>query len=235
MRFSVASANSIAFAAVVALALVGIAVPTAFAEERPLVSRELNLDELMAQMSKTHGVVAGFREQKEIGLLVSPLESGGVLYFAPPGRLARFTLEPSYASMVIDGGTLRYRDGEGGEEFDLSGNPMARIFVDNFIVLFNGDVERLRELYETEFVTEDREWSLTLRPRSQRMRAAIESIVLTGDLDGGGIRRMEMRSADGDRTTTDLETRDTDRRFSAAELELLFTQRIPLPDAPAAE
>jgi len=228
MRFSAVLAGSVAAVLVAGAASLAIG-------EDAVAPGELNLDSLMANLSRSHGVIAGFREQKEIALLVSPLQSEGVLYFAPPGRLARFTLQPSFASLVIDGDTLRYRDGERGEEFDLSGNPMARTFVDNFIVLFNGDVAKLRELYETEFEAADRAWSLTLRPRSQRMRAAIESVVLTGDLDSGGIRRMEMRSTDGDRTTTDLQPVDTDRRFSEAELERLFTQRLPLADTPAPE
>jgi len=228
MRFSAVFASSLA------VALLGVGGAAAIADEGSSASSDLTLDELMAQMSTTKGVVAQFRERKEIALLVDPLESRGVLYFAPPGRLARFTLEPSFSSLVIDGDTLRFRDGEAGEEFDLSGNPMARVFVDNFIVLFNGDIERLRELYHAEFSTQDQSWSLRLTPRSRRMRVAIESIVLTGDTKGqGGIRRMELRSPDGDRTTTELETRQADRRFTEAELETLFSQRMPLRDTPA--
>ncbi len=227
---------SAVFAASLAVALLGVSAAISAGEDRVPTSAELTLDSLMAEMSTARGVVANFREQKEIALLVAPLESSGVLYFAAPGRLARFTLAPSFSSLVIDGDTLRFRDGEAGEEFDLSGNPMARVFVDNFIVLFNGDVERLRELYDAEFSTEGQSWSLRLIPRSERLRVAVESIVLTGGRGTGGrggIRRMEMRSSDGDRTTTHLETRQADRRFSDAELEVLFSQRVPLRATPA--
>ncbi len=227
---------SAVFAASLAVALAGVSAAVSAGEDRAPRSAELTLDSLMAEMSTARGVVANFREQKEIALLVAPLESSGVLYFAPPGRLARFTLAPSFSSLVIDGDTLRFRDGEAGEEFDLSGNPMTRVFVDNFIVLFNGDVERLRELYDAEFSTEGQSWSLRLIPRSERLRVAVESIVLTGGSGTGGrggIRRMEMRSSDGDRTTTHLETQQADRRFSGAELEMLFSQRVPLRATPA--
>jgi outer membrane lipoprotein-sorting protein len=232
MRFSVVFAISLAVASL------SVAAPVAVADEGSSTSTELTLDVLMAQMSAARGVVAQFHERKQIALLAGLLESRGVLYFAPPGRLARFTTEPGYSSLVIDGDTVRFRDGERGEEFDLLGNPMARVFVDNFIVLFNGDIERLRELYEAEFSTEDRTWSLRLTPRSQRLRLAIESIVLTGGSGsggGGGIRRMELRSSDGDLTTTDLETLEADRRFTDVELETLFSQRIPLRDTPATQ
>jgi len=230
MKFSAVFAGSLA------VALVSVSALMAVAEEESHPSAELTLDSLMAELSTARGVVANFRERKEIALLIDPLESRGVLYFAPPGRLARFTLAPRYSSLVIDGETLRFRDGEAGEDFDLSGNPMARAFVDNFIVLFNGNVERLRELYDAEFSTEGQSWSLRLTPRSRRLRVAVESIVLTGGSGAngkGGIRRMEMRTPDGDRTTTDLEILEADRRFSDAELERLFSQRVPLRETPA--
>jgi hypothetical protein len=232
MKFSAVFANSLAMA-FVALA------PAVNGDEPATTSPELTLDSLMAQMSTTRGVIAQFRERKEIALLMAPLESSGVLYFAPPDRLARFTLEPSYASLIIDGDTLRFRDGEAGEDFDLSGNPMARVFVDNFIVLFNGDVEQLRKLYDAEFSSDSKGWSLRLTPKGRRLRTAIDSILLTGDIGGsraearGGIRRMDLRSSDGDRTVTDLESQESDRRFTDAELDMLFSQRIPLRDPPA--
>ena len=226
MKFSAVFASSLV------VGLLGFSASASDGEQGVPASNELTLDSLMAELSTARGVVARFRERKEISLLVAPLESRGVLYFAPPARLARFTLAPSYSSLIIDGGTLRFRDREAGEQFDLSGNPIARMFVDNFIVLFNGDVGRLRELYDTEFSTEGHDWSLRLTPRSQRLRVAVESIVLTGGSGTGGrggIRRMVLHGADGDRTTTDLETQEADRLFTDAELEMLFSEGAPLP------
>ena len=191
------------------------------------------LGELMRRMAASSGVVARFQEQKELALLAVPLESSGVLYFAPPGRLARFTLQPSYSSLIIDGEELRFREGQDSQEFDLSGNPMARIFVDNFIVLFNGDLEGLQRLYDTQLRGGPAAWTLELVPR----RAPLNRVMRTITLNGGeqGIREMVMLAKDGDLTTTRLESVDADRSFSEAELLRLFSERVPLAAAAPAQ
>jgi hypothetical protein len=189
----------------------------------------LDLATLMRRMAASSGVVARFREQKEMALLAVPLESSGVLYFAPPGRLARFTQQPSYSSLIIDGEELRFRESEGGEEFDLSGNPMARIFVDNFIVLFNGDLDALKDLYDTRLEGTPEAWTLELAPRRAPLDRVMEAITLHGGETG--IERMVMLAKDGDRTTTRLESVDSNHGFSEAELVRLFTERLPLEPA----
>jgi hypothetical protein len=192
-------------------------------------SGSLDLALLMREMAASSGVVARFEEQKQLALLAVPLESRGVLYFAPPGRLARFTQEPSYSSLIIDGEELRFREGEGAEEFDLSGNPMARIFVDNFIVLFNGDLDGLQSLYDTHLSGVREAWTLELSPKRPPLSRFMETITLHGGRTG--IERMVMLAKDGDVTTTRLEGVDSSYAFSEAELSRLFGERLPLASA----
>jgi hypothetical protein len=189
----------------------------------------LTLGELLEGMATATGVVAEFTERKEIALLVEPLESRGRLYFVPPGRLARFTLSPGSSSLVVDGEAVRFREGAGGDEFDLSGNPMARVFVDNFIVLWSGDREKLEKLYEPELSSRGESWQLALTPRRSPLDRFIERIVLRGE--GRAIAVMEVRERDGDRTTTVFDAVETDRPFTAAELERLFGEGRPLEGA----
>ena len=189
----------------------------------------LTLAELLEGMATAKGVVAEFTEHKEISLLVVPLESRGRLYFVPPGRLARFTTSPGFSSLVVDGEAVRFREGAEGDEFDLSGNPMARVFVDNFIVLWSGDREKLERLYEPELSSQGERWQLALAPRRPPLDRFIERIVLKGE--GRAIAVMEVRERDGDRTTTVFDSVETDRPFTAAELERLFGEGRPLEGA----
>jgi hypothetical protein len=212
MRFSAVCSSSFAIAAI------AIAV---YAEE-PGESAELSLAELMHRMATTTGVIADFQEQKEITLLEQPLRSSGRLFFVPPDRLARFTLKPEFSALVIDGNRLYFQDGT-GEEFDLSGNLMARVFVDNFIVLFNGDLERLQSLYRTDFSTKGGEWSLILTPRRAPLSKFVEEITLRGD--SSGMREMVIRNSDGDRTETRLDVVNRDYGFTADTLHKLFVDR----------
>ena len=183
------------------------------------------LEALMAGMAETSGVIANFLERKEISLLSEPIETRGRLVFVPPDRLVRTTDSPSRSRLVIAGERFAFRDAAGGDSVDLSANPLAREFVENFIVLFNGDLAKLRERYEPTFSAAGATWSLALRPRHRPLADLIERITLEGS--GPMLQRMEMLERDGDRTTSTFQDVVVDRRFSPEEIERLFA----LPEA----
>jgi hypothetical protein len=181
---------------------------------------EAGVEELLARMAATRGVVAEFVERKELALLAAPLESRGTLYFVPPDRLARVTTTPAETWLRIEGEELRFRDASGGEEVDLSGSPLARAFVENFIAIFRGDLAGLRERYELHLSREGEAWEFALTPRRAPLDRFVAGVFLRGD--GSGMREMELRERDGDRTLTRFAAVDSDHAFSAAELARLF-------------
>jgi hypothetical protein len=187
------------------------------------------LDGLLARMASTRGVAARFHERREVELLVEPLESRGNLYFVPPDRMARFTTEPAFSSLIVQKDSVRFREAEGAESVDLSGSPMARAFVDNFMAIFGGDREKLLRAYRAELTEQDGAWELTLTPLHPPLARFLERVVLRGD--GAGMREMEVRDVDGDRTLTAFEAVEVDRPFSAAELARLFDDGAPLAPA----
>jgi outer membrane lipoprotein-sorting protein len=186
------------------------------------------LEALMQGMAGTSGVVARFREVKHLALLSEPLESRGTLYFVPPDRLSRETTAPSASRLVIDGDRFSFHDVAGSEAVDLSASPVAREYVSNFIVLFNGDLEELRRRYEPRFTAgEDGRWTLELRPRRRPLRDFIDRVTLEGA--GRAMTRMELVEAGGDRTTTWFEEVRTDHVFGAEELARIFSADAPDP------
>lgn len=215
----------------IACALVGVTLLTTLAAAEPPQAHlpEPSLEGLMEGMASTSGVVARFHETKELALLSEPLEVRGTLYFVPPDRLARVTIEPSATRLVIDGDRFAYRDEAGGEAADLSANPLAREFVRSFIVLFNGDLEALRERYVPDFAVEGERWVLRLRPRQRPLADFLEGIALRGT--GRTLERIEMVETDGDRTVTTFDEVQTDRRFAESELERIFAVPGAMEDA----
>jgi outer membrane lipoprotein-sorting protein len=207
---------------VLAFAVLGVRASAA-AEAAPTATP--TLEALMAGMAETPGVMADFVERKEIALLSEPIESRGRLVFVPPDHLLRTTDSPSRSRLVIAGERFAFRDAAGGDSVDLSANPLAREFVDNFIVLFNGDLAKLRKRYEPTFRATGTTWSLALRPRQRPLADLIERITLEGS--GKVLHRMEMLERDGDRTTSTFEDVVVDRRFTPEEIEQIFA----LPEA----
>ena len=176
------------------------------------------LAELMRGMASSRGVAANFHELKRIAVLREPIETQGRLYFVPPGRMRRELHVPVQSRLIIDGSRVRME--EGGGVRDLSDSPMARAFVENFVVLWSGDLEALEERYQVSFEATGSDWEMTLVPRDPNMRRAIDSIVLRGSSES--LREIETREVDGDRTLTTLQDVEPDRVFSDAEIRRLF-------------
>ena len=189
------------------------------------------LDAVLERMASTPGVEAIFEERKELRLLTEPLESSGVLYFVPPDRFARFTLDPGFTSLVVDGGVVHLREGRDGDDTDLSGNPVARVFAENFVALWSGDRKQLEHLYTPELRGDPARWELRLVPRRAPLAGALDAITLRGDRDA--VREMIVQESDGDRTVTRFPEANGDRIFSSAEIERIFSERMPLAAAPA--
>lgn len=213
------SALASAFLAVAAAA----AAPTVATASEAAGLPELTLESLMRGMATSSGVVARFHEAKQLALLSVPLEVRGTIYFVPPDRLLRVTREPSRSRLVIDGSRFAYRDEAGGEQVDLSANPLAREFVSNFVVLFNGDLAGLRERYEPALSVDGERWKLVLRARQRPLADIVDRVTLEGS--GRTLDRMEMLETNGDRTTTTFEDVQADRHFSGEELQQLFSLR----------
>ena len=189
------------------------------------------LAEVLRRMASVPGVEAAFEERKEIALLAAPLESRGVIYFVPPDRFARFTTSPGQSALVVDGDAVALREEAGGEAIDLSGNPVARVFVENFVALWSGDRERIERLYAPEFRGTRDAWELRLVPLRAPLSQGIARIVLRGDREA--MREMVVEERDGDRTTTRFGATRSDRAFTPAELERIFGAGAPLAGPPA--
>jgi hypothetical protein len=187
------------------------------------------LDEVLRRMASASGVEASFEERKELALLAAPLESRGVIYFVPPDRFARFTSSPAASALLVNGDAVQLR--EGGEAIDLSGNPVARVFVENFVALWSGDRGKLDSLYRTELRGTRDAWELRLLPRRAPLSEVLAAITLRGDRDA--MRELLLEERDGDRTTTRFFATRTDRVFTPEELARIFGAGLPLEGARA--
>jgi len=203
------------------LALIALLAAASAGAEPPAVpSGPLTLEAMMQRMASTPGVRAEFREEKHLALLDAPLVSEGTLYFVPPSRMARITSRPGKTVLVIDGGRMSYTDATGASQVDLAGSRVARSMVENFVVLFGGDLAALRERYRIDFEAEGMRWQMRLMPKAAPLSQFIASIEMRGV--GPALEEMVIHEADGDLTTTRFRRVETDRRFTPEELARLF-------------
>ena len=164
-----------------------------------VTSAPLELAPLMAQLAAEKGIRVPFRESRELAILQAPIVSEGVLFFAPPGELARITHSPGASRILVRGDQVVFDDPTGRTSFDLSSNEIARGFVEIFGVLLRGDLDELRRLFLLAFRADGETWTLEMRPRSRRLRALVERIEIQGH--GTDLKRMTTFDTQGDRTS----------------------------------
>jgi outer membrane lipoprotein-sorting protein len=186
-----------------------------------------DLETLMELLAGSGGVRARFRESRHLSILTDPIETAGVLYFAPPDRLARHTTRPGRSSIVIDASRVSFGDETGHRSFDVDASEVARTLVSNLMVVLRGDLESLRARYSVGFEAGDGSWTLDLEPRSRALRGIIARIRLTGR--GRELDAMETRELNRDRTITTFSDIETGIAWETSELERIFS--LDPPDA----
>lgn len=180
--------------------------------------------DLLARLKRVPGLSAKFREEKRLALLVAPLVSEGTLYYVPPGRLARHTLEPVESTVLIENGKLRVGDANGTRELDLHTSPVVRLLVEGFMKVLAGDGEALMRTYEVGFEAgSGRTWTMVLKPKVSPLDKLVQSITFRGE--DVVIHAMETLEAGGDVTVTTFTEVDANRKYNAAELRRIF--RLP--------
>jgi len=184
-----------------------------------------SLEELMTLFASSGGVRADFVETRELAILAVPIETRGKLYFAPPDRLARHTLEPSPSSVVVQGDRVALRDETGEQVLSLGSSEVARTLVGNTAAMLRGDLDALRARYEIDFqvtgeATSDA-WLLGLVPRSRVAKAIVERIEVRGS--GRALSSMVTLESSGDRATTRFTAVETGVDFSPEELAHVFS------------
>jgi outer membrane lipoprotein-sorting protein len=172
------------------------------------------LSALMDYFASSGTVRADFKETRRLSLLTDAIETEGVLYFAPPDRLARQTTRPGSSRVIVHDGRVAIQDETGTRAFDLGSSEIARSLIGNLIVLLRGDLPGLRERYTIEYTSDGQRWRLDLKPRSKALRVMIEGIRFSGA--GWTLEAMETRETNGDISLS---------VFSGVETQLVLTQQ----------
>jgi outer membrane lipoprotein-sorting protein len=196
---------------------------------KPVAAAPADLDALLARFAKSPGLFARYREEKHLAMLDAPLVNEGTIHFTPPGRLARHTERPLPSTLLIDGNQLQFGDADGHQSMDLGANPVARLFVDSFVMLLAGNRAGLEKYFTIKFAARPAggagAWQLALTPRVAPMNQVIKELTLRGE--GLVIREMEIRESSGDWTRTVFTDVDVNHRYDAAEQARVF--RMPRP------
>ena len=197
------------------------AAQAATADEAVAGADAARLEQVMALLAEGGGIRAEFEETRHLQILTEPIETRGVLYFAPPDRLARHTTYPGHSRLVVNGDQAAFRDETGQQALDLGTSEVARGLVGNLMVLLRGDLAGLRSRYSVSFRADGPRWVLELAPRSRELRSVIDRQRVIGN--GRVLLSLESWDPGGDRTLTHFDDVETGLAWSAAEADRIFS------------
>lgn len=183
------------------------------------------LETLLSKFARIPGLSADVREERYLAILQEPLVSSGMLYYAPPGRLARHTMTPTVSWLIVTGDRIRFGNDDDRSELVLGTSPVLRTFVEAFRLLLAGDVAGLKKRFEVELQSGSAEegtesWRVMLLPREDTLKGVIRSLAIAGS--GGIVSEISIVETGGDRTIMTFFSVDPDRRFSEEDLTRIF-------------
>jgi hypothetical protein len=213
--------------AVIGWALLGATATASLAAPKKATSGGVDLDALLNQFARAPGLAAHFREEKHIALLDAPVINEGTIAFMPPARFARHTEKPIASTLLIDNGRLQFGDADGKQTMELGTNPVAKLFVDSFVMILAGDRQGLERVFTIKVAKPPSggadAWRVVLTPRVSPMDKVIRELTLGGA--GLALRELEVRESSGDWSRTTFTDVDVNHRYTAAEQERVF--RLP--------
>ena len=152
---------------------------------------------VMAGMAAVRESRAVFVEERDLPELDRPLVSRGVLHWRAPDRLEKRTVEPAPELFLLQGDSVTIERPARGlrETIALDAAPEIRPLVEAIRATLAGDAATLRAHHEIRFEGGPARWRMVLAPRSARVRAAVQRIVLEGE--GAFLRVVETQGNEG--------------------------------------
>ncbi|CDT24461.1 hypothetical protein VCR15J2_100031 [Vibrio coralliirubri] len=171
-----------------------------------------SISELQTVLSDNSIVRGEFTQTRNMEMFAQPLTSQGTFLLDKSSGLLWTQTTPFPVNLVLTDNKLsqRFADQPAKIITDKE-NPMAFYFSHIFLSVFHGDTQKLQEQFALDFEpatvansdenTENKSWTLTLKPKSAPMNAVFEAITLQGQND---IERIELREIRGDSTVIEF-------------------------------
>jgi len=171
------------------LLLIGLTINSAYAKE--------SLTSLMQGMKSETATRIAYKETRILELMDQPWEGSGFMYSLPPDLMVKEQLLPKRILMGVKGDKIFYFDQEKGfhHQGELDKNDPISLSISVFKALINADEDLLHSMYQVEFASGAKSWTMTLNPKNNSERGS--STVVSGTTNQQ-IDKISLKQADGD-------------------------------------
>lgn len=213
------------FAALVACALMAFAQTD---ERPPVLAHPVDLAQPPAAfvainkvLRETKCIRADFAEEKKIKVLKRPLTSSGSLIFAGKDGMYRALKDPFVQELLVTPKGIAQRDPAGKiEKVEVDKQPLARGFIDAFLLVFSGDDKALAAQFDLYFDGDEDAWAMGFVPKKKPLSKFIANLVVTGKKNV--LQTLEVIEVNGDKTSTRFENVVTDKDLTPDERKRCF-------------
>lgn len=146
-----------------------------------LTARADDLQDILQTLAAKPLVRAEFSQKKTLPALKKPLHSEGQLVFAGTEGVLLFIRKPVQAQLVITADVLLQKTAHTQTRLRLDQSPYGAA-AGIFSQLMNGDAKKLQTTFRVEALEKNgRAWSLSLRPRDNRLQKIFTTLHIRGD------------------------------------------------------
>ncbi|MGC9205921.1 MULTISPECIES: LolA-related protein [Acidithiobacillus] len=138
---------------------------------------EWNVNQLMHSLAHAQPDHATFVEKKFLNILEKPIESYGKMQFIAPDGLEMHTIEPKNEVMLIHGDILSIDH----HDIHLQDHPELLAFVDSIRGVLTGNQQMLEQYFYLFLKGDEKNWTLTLRPKQKKLAGLIRYIQVDGN------------------------------------------------------
>jgi len=159
----------------------------------------INLSGLMAVLSKRTSGTAEFTELRYMAMLSEPVKSTGTLRYVAPDELERNVITPKPMRMTVHGREVTVDDGKHKPRtVSLDESLELAAIIESIRGALAGDQKALEQYYALSVDGSPDHWTLQMIPKTDRLRAVVDQITMTGH--GDEIVGVETIEHGGDRT-----------------------------------
>ncbi len=162
-------------------------------------------DLLRNAVSDVRTVSSEFRQERRLSMLKQPVISSGRFAFEKPDKLRWETAGPDPFGFFVNGNEAQQWKGKDSarQPFDLQGNPVLKLIVDQIIAWTSGDFKAIEKQYAIT-VVRDNPVLFRLVPKSSREKKYIRQILISFEPDTNYAKRVEIVEQGGDSTVIEF-------------------------------
>jgi hypothetical protein len=155
------------------------------------------LESVMLRMKPQSLIKIHYQETRYLELLDQPWKGSGYFYAMPDG-MVKEQWYPQREIMAAKGNKMYYFDPFADVRYQGEMDGGSGIQAIAFKGLMNGDLSLLQQFFQTEFISTDSDWEITLNTTNEDLAEQISKIVISG-ISSKPANKIEVLLADGDR------------------------------------